>query len=396
MRSLWTLDPQIHFLNHGSFGACPRAVIAHQRAWQDRMEREPVAFLAGAMFGLLDEARTKLAAFLGCDEDGLVFVGNATSAVNAVLRSLPLAAGDEVIITSHGYNACNNAVAYVCERAGAKMVTATLPFPIADPQQAVDAITAAVTPRTKLLLVDHVTSPTALVLPIADIAAACAERGVDVLVDGAHAPGMLPLDIEALGVAYYTGNCHKWLCAPRGAALLWVRPDLQPSVRPTVISHGANMPRPGHTRLQDEFDWPGTLDPSAWLTIPFAIDYLGGLLPGGWTEIRARNHALALAARALLCEALAAVLPEGPPAPASMIGNLVTLPLPDATDDAPTSAFVMDPLKARLFDVHRIEVPIMTWPAPPRRMLRISAQLYNELDDYAALATALRAEGVIA
>ncbi|EDM75074.1 isopenicillin N epimerase, partial [Plesiocystis pacifica SIR-1] len=324
LRPLWTLDPEVRFLNHGSFGACPRAVLEHQQSWRDRMEREPVAFLARAIHAEIDRARARLAEFLGCDEAGLVFVPNATTGVNAVLRSLSFAPGDELVITNHGYNACNNVARYVCERAGARVVVADIPFPIARPEQAVEAIEAALSERTTLALIDHITSPTGLVLPMESILERCAARGVDVLVDGAHAPGHLDLELGALGAPYYTGNLHKWVCTPKGSAFLHVREDRREGLRPSVISHGANMPRADHSRLQDEFDWPGTLDPSAWLSVPFAIDYLAKLVPGGWAEIRRRNRALALAGRACLLEALG----QDAAAPDSMIGNLVALPLP--------------------------------------------------------------------
>ncbi|NVB38886.1 aminotransferase class V-fold PLP-dependent enzyme [Pseudenhygromyxa sp. WMMC2535] len=392
LRAHWTLDPEVRFLNHGSFGACPRAVLDHQQAWRDRMEREPVAFLARALYAELDAARDALARFLGCAGAGLAFVTNATTGVNAVLRSLKLDPGDELVITNHGYNACNNAVRFVCERSGAVVREARIPFPIHSPDQAVAAIEAVLGPRTKLAVIDHITSPTGLVLPIPAIAEALAARGVDLLVDGAHAPGQLDLDLDALGVAYYTGNCHKWLCTPKGAAFLYVREDRRAQVRPLTISHGANMARPGHTRLQDEFDWPGTHDPSAWLSVPFAIDYLATLVPGGWPELRAHNRGLALAARDRLC----ATLGVAPPAPDEMIANLAALPLPPATAGEPASAFAPDPLQLRLFEVHRIEVPIVSWPRPPARLLRISAQLYNDLADYEALISALGREGALA
>nr|WP_275943117.1 aminotransferase class V-fold PLP-dependent enzyme [Pseudenhygromyxa sp. WMMC2535] len=356
------------------------------------MEREPVAFLARALYAELDAARDALARFLGCAGAGLAFVTNATTGVNAVLRSLKLDPGDELVITNHGYNACNNAVRFVCERSGAVVREARIPFPIHSPDQAVAAIEAVLGPRTKLAVIDHITSPTGLVLPIPAIAEALAARGVDLLVDGAHAPGQLDLDLDALGVAYYTGNCHKWLCTPKGAAFLYVREDRRAQVRPLTISHGANMARPGHTRLQDEFDWPGTHDPSAWLSVPFAIDYLATLVPGGWPELRAHNRGLALAARDRLC----ATLGVAPPAPDEMIANLAALPLPPATAGEPASAFAPDPLQLRLFEVHRIEVPIVSWPRPPARLLRISAQLYNDLADYEALISALGREGALA
>lgn len=384
---LWTLDPGISFLNHGSFGACPRAVLEHQQRLRERLEREPVTFLAREIEGLLDGARAALAGFVGAAPEDLVFVTNATSGVNAVLRSLAFRPGDELLTTNHAYNACRNALHFVAERAGARVVVAEVPFPIGGPGEAVAAILARVTPRTRLALIDHVTSPTGLVLPIAEVVAELAARGVDTLVDGAHAPGMLALDLGALGAAYYTGNCHKWLCTPKGAAFLWVRRDLQPAIRPLTISHGANSPRTDRSRFLLEFDWTGTGDPTAVLSIPEAIRYLGSLLPGGWPELRAENRAKVLAGR----EAIGERLGIPPPAPPEMIGSLGTLPLPGGSPVArgARDPFAIDPLQDALLERHRIEVPVFAWPSPPRRAVRISAQLYNRPEEYAALAEAL-------
>jgi isopenicillin-N epimerase len=383
LRGHWTLDPELRFLNHGSFGATPAAVLDEQRAWRDRMERGPVQFLARDLPRLLDEARGELARFVGADPGGLVFVPNATTGVNAVLRSLRLDAGDELVTTDHAYNACRNALDYAAERHGARVVVVRVPFPLASADAIVDGVVAALTPRTRLVVVDHVTSETGLVLPIERIAAELAVRDVDLLVDGAHAPGMLGLDLEVLGAAYYTGNCHKWICAPKGAAFLSVRADRRAGVRPQVISHGANTPRAGFTRLQDEFDWCGTDDPTAWLSVPASIRFLDRLLPGGWPELRARNKALVVRGRELLCEALGI----DAPCPEELLGSLASVPLPPL----PGGPREPDPLHAWLYSEHRIEVPVMNSRLLGVRLLRISAQAYNAEEEYQALADALRA-----
>jgi isopenicillin-N epimerase len=387
LAGLWALDPKVVFLNHGSFGACPHEVLAHQAALRSEMEAEPVRFLSREIDERLDAARAALAAFLGADADDLAFVTNATSGVNAVVRSLAFAAGDELLTTDHAYNACRNALDFAAARSGARVVVAAVPFPVASPEPVLEAVLARVTPRTRLALLDHVTSPTGLVLPIERLIAALAARDVDVLVDGAHAPGMVPLNLATLGATYYAGNCHKWLCAPKGSAFLWVRRDRQADVRPLTISHGANMPRPGRSRFRVEFDWTGTSDPTAWLTVPRAIAYVGALLPGGWPAVMARNRALALQARRRLCAAAG----TPPPCPDDMIGSLAGVILPDGPP-AEIGWRRPDPLQRRLFEAWGIEVPVMSWPAPPRRLVRVSAQLYNTDEDVARLADALAKE----
>ena len=386
LRAHWTLDPAVVFLNHGSFGACPRAVLAEQDRLRAQMEREPVQFFVRDLGALLDAARADVAAFVGARPDDLVFVRNATAGVNAVLGSLRLQPGDELLTTDHVYNACHNALLHLCARSGARVVVAPVPFPISGPDEALAAVLAGVSARTRLALIDHITSPTGVVLPIVEIVAALAERGVDTLVDGAHAPGMLPLDLDALGAAYYTGNFHKWVCAPKGAAMLHVRRDRQAALHPTVISHGYRSVRP-RPPLWEEFDWTGTDDPSPWLCVPTAIRWLGQLLPGGWPELRARNRGLLREGR----DILAAALGVRPPVPDAMLGNLAALPLPDGSAP-PSSSLYADPLQLALHDRHRVEVPVPPWPAAPRRLIRISAQVYNKRSDYEALAAALQIE----
>ena len=384
MKELWTLDPSIVFLNHGSFGATPKRVQELQGELRARMERNPMQFFLRDLEGLLDETRAGLGAFVAAAPEDLVFVPNATTGVNAVLRSLRFEPGDELLTTDQEYNACKNVLDFAAARDGARVVVAKVPFPLASEDEVVAAIEAAVTPRTRLLLVDHVTSPTGLVFPIEKIAASVAARGIEVLVDGAHAPGMVDLSLERLAphVAYYTANCHKWLCTPKGAAFLWVRRDKQPKIRPHVISHGANVARADRSRYLVEFDWVGTVDPTAALCIPASIDFLEMAAP----DFRQRNRALALAARGILCDALGVP----PPAPDAMIGSLAAVPLPDGAAAA-SSPLAIDPLQAKLFEEHRIEVPVVAWPAPPKRLVRVSAQLYNTREQYELLARALGA-----
>jgi isopenicillin-N epimerase len=386
-RDFWPLDPKVTFLNHGSFGSCPRPVLKFQQALQERLERQPVAFLIDEFEALWDEARRTLAQFVGTDAEDLVFVPNATAGVNTVLRSLEFKRGDELLVTDHEYNACRCTLDYAAARAGAHVVVVKIPFPLASSQQVVDAVLECVTQRTRLALLDHVTSSTGLVLPLEKIVRELSARGVETLVDGAHAPGMIPLDLKKLGATYYTGNCHKWLCTPKTAALLYVQRDRQDKIRPLAISHGANSPRKDRSRFLLEFGWTGTGDFSAWLSVPESLRQVGALLPGGWTVVMRRNRALALAARCVLCDVLNVL----PPCPDEMIGSLAAVPLPDmpAADGAKISNG-LDPLRERLLREHGIEVPVFPWPAPPKRWLRVSAQLYNSLPQYEKLARVLQ------
>jgi isopenicillin-N epimerase len=400
----WPLDPQITFLNHGSFGACPWPVLHAQSEWRARMEREPVRFLATELEGHLDRGRARLGEFLGADPDDLAFLPNATAGVNTVLESLDLRAGDEILATDHDYNACLNAIRFVTDRAGARAVVARVPFPVASEDDVVEAILAAATPRTRLAVISHVTSPTALVFPIQKIVAALAARGIDTLVDGAHA-GMVPTNLVTLGAAYYTGNAHKWMCAPKGAAFLHVRRDRQASIRPLVISHGANSARTDRSRFRIEFDWTGTADPSPFLALAAALDFFDALVPGGLLEAGAMNRETVLIGRRRLLDAF----PQPEPAPESMIGSMASIELPpdlppemhEMPDGAPPKAtWPLDPLHDHLLEAYAIEVPTYTWPHTPheagaslppgrRRLLRISAQLYNEAAQYERLAGVL-------
>jgi isopenicillin-N epimerase len=252
---LWPLDPAVDYLNHGSFGACPRAILERQSELRLRLEHEPVDFLVRALPSLLAEARVALAGFVGADGDDLAFVPNATAGVNAVVRSLAFSPGEELLTTDHAYAACKKTLDYVASRTGARVVVARVPFPLGGEDDVIEPVLAAVTPRTRLAMLDHVTSPTALVFPIERLVAGLSARGVDTLVDGAHALGMIPLDLARLGAAYYTANAHKWLCAPKGAAFLHVRKDRQKGLHPVAISHGYAG---GEARFKDEFDWTGT------------------------------------------------------------------------------------------------------------------------------------------
>jgi isopenicillin-N epimerase len=427
LRRHWILEDETVFLNHGSFGACPRPVLEAQARLRERMEREPARFFTREAPELLGRAREALGAFVGADPDDLAFVPNVTSALNAVLRSFPLRPGDEILLTDHEYNATRNAAVHAAQERAAGVRVAQVPFPLpgnAGSEAVVAAVLEQVGPRTRLAVLDHVTSATGLVFPIGHLVSELRARDVEVLVDGAHAPGMLPLDLRALGAAFYAANCHKWLCAPKGVGFLWVRRDLRAGVRPAVISHGANAPiAPGRDRFRAEFDWTGTDDPTPALCVPDALRFLATVVPGGAAEVRERNHRLALEARRIVADALGTALPcrddligslaslPVPPSRDDLIGSLASLPVPPSRDDligslaslpvppgvglpgaAASSALGLDPLHEALYR-RGIQVPVVSCPAHPGRLLRVSAALYNERSDYERLAAALRELG---
>ncbi len=373
MRDLFGLDPEAAFLNNGSYGACPLRVLAAQEAIRREMEHQPVAFFTDALPARIRAAAATLARFLGAAAEDLVFVENATAGMNAVLRSLAFAPGDEILTTDHVYGAVRNVLTHLERREGARVVEAALPWPATGDDAVVAAITAAFGPRTRLLVIDHIASRSALILPVARLAALARARGVPVLVDGAHAPGQIALDVPGLGADWVVGNCHKWLFAPKGAAFLWARRDAQDGLVPPVISHGFGA---GFTAA---FDWVGTRDPSAWLAVPQGIAFLEGL---GSERVRARNHALVLA----MAETLAAAWGSELGAPRDSFAAMATLRVPGpwpATWEAGRA------LRRRLWEAHRVEVPVM--PGGNALWVRLSAQVFNVPDEYRRLAAALPA-----
>lgn len=372
IRDEWLLEPQTTFLNHGSFGACPRRVLVAQDRWRTRMEAEPVRFIVDELPGEVRRVAARLGAFMGARGQDVVPVENATTGVNAVIQSFDLRAGDEIVTTSHVYGAVNKTLRHHAKRAGAAVIEADVPFPIASADQVVDAVAAALTPRTKLAVLDHVTSFSGLVYPIEALVGLCRARGIPVLVDGAHAPGLLPLDLEALGADWYTGNLHKWVFAPKGCAFLWAREDRQRDLHPTVISHGYGA---GFTA---EFDFTGTKDATPWLALDAALDFVAWL---GVDEMRAYQRRLAEEAAQRCVAAWGIELPS----PASMRAAMVTMPWPGPSEGTDAEAKARHD---RLLSEHGIEVPVFTWFR--RCWLRISAQVYNEAGEYDRLVAALR------
>jgi isopenicillin-N epimerase len=345
------------------------------------------------MYPYLDRARASLAAVVDARPEDLVFVPNATTGVATALASIDLAPGDEVLAPHQEYPACLNNAHRIAERVGARVVSPRLPFPVADPDQIAEAVLGAVTPRTRVALLSHVTSPTGLILPVEQIVPALRERGIATLVDGAHGPGFHPLSIQALDPDFYTANCHKWLCSPKGSAFLYVRSGLQKSVRPVVLSNFARTGHPTRAFFQTEFDYVGTDDITPYLAIHDAIEFMGCLVPGGLAGLMEHNRRLALDARRVLTRSLRIE----PPAPESMLGALVALLLPmhDPALDARVVArptIYADAMQDALYDRHAIQVPVWRFGPEKRRILRISAQAYNTLEQYEHLAGAVEQE----
>jgi isopenicillin-N epimerase len=381
MRAEWALDPEITYLNHGTVGAVPRRVLAAQQAIRDGVERRPSQFLLRDLSGLVGKPRDTptlmriaaghVATFIGAREPDVVFVDNATTGVNAVLRSLPFDAGDELLLTDHNYGATARIAAFVARERQARVVTVPVPYPAFDPNHLVDAIAGAITSRTRVAVVDHITSETALIFPLNAIADACRSRGVAVLVDGAHAPGVLPLDVPALGVDWYVANLHKWAHAPRSSGFLWAHPSRQAALHPAVISWGLDQ---GFTA---EFDWVGTRDPSPWLAAPQGLRFLNDL---GYADVRAYNHDLAWTAATLLCDRWGTTLGVR----RDDIGAMVTLPLPARLGSTPADAAQLR--DGLLFD-DWIEVQVHSGHG--RLWTRVSAQIYNDRADLERLGDAV-------
>jgi len=380
--SQWMLDPSVVYLNHGTVGAPPRRVLEAQQSIRDEIERQPskalLRELSAVSIGMprqeaprLRAAALQVASFVGAREEDLVFVENATTGLNAVLRSFPLREGDEVLVTDHGYGGVVNAAVFHAGERGASVRVAELPPASRGKGAFADAVVSAIGPRTRLAVIDHVASESALLLPIEEIAARCRERGVAVAVDGAHAPGAIPLDVPSIGADWYVGNLHKWAYAPRSSAFLWAAPGRQEGLHPPVISWGIGR---GWTT---EFDWVGTRDPSAYLAAPAAIAFMKEL---GIDAMRAYNHGLAWEGARLLGTAWG----TWPGLPESMVGTMATVPLPERLGSSKEDA-------ARLRDAllweHRIEIQLHAWQR--RLWVRISTQIYNELSDVERLANAI-------
>ncbi len=383
LKSLWHLDPNLVFLNHGSFGACPKDLLQQQNEYRKQLETSPIHFMVHVLPTLLADNKQALAELLHCQSSALFFIQNATQGVQTALNHLPVQAGDEIIYSNHIYGACRNQLVVLAQQKGLVLKEVQYPFVGLQAQDIVDAFTAAVTPKTKAILIDHITSPTAIVQPIEPIIDFARQRGIYTIVDGAHAPGQIPLHLDQLQADFYTGNCHKWLCTPKGCAFLWVNPRFE-LVLPTVISHGLSAP--ADLRMQAMFDWTGTQDFTPFLCLGDSIRWMNTRMTGGLSAVMAHNHQLAIKGRDVLMDMLGIELQ---PVADDLLGAMASLPISDEGIIESVGFNMPLPLQRMLFDLG-VEVPIIPWPKRPHRLVRISAQIYNEIGEYVRLGEVLR------
>ncbi|MCH7990155.1 MAG: aminotransferase class V-fold PLP-dependent enzyme [Planctomycetes bacterium] len=381
MRSAWSLPDDVTYLNHGSFGPSPRVVQEANRDWSARLESEPMDFFVRQMEHHLDEAADRLGRFIGANGKDLIFVDNATFGMNIVATSIALKPDDEVLVTDHEYGAVLRIWQHTCKQTSAKVVVKSLPFPMNSDDEIVSALMDGVSEQTKLIVVSHVTSPTAVILPVEKICRAAKKIGIPVCIDGPHAVAMIPLNLKQLGCDYYAASCHKWLSAPFGSGFLYVAPRRQQNLKPVMISWGGSLSgRPKNWK--DEFTWSGTRDPAAFLAIPAAIDFLEEY---GFQKFREQTHSLAHYARQRITELTGteAFVPDSP----DWYGSMITLPIPASGDPSPEGG-KRDPLQDILWDEYKIEVPVIHWKG--RRFVRISCHLYNTEEEIDRLVNTMK------
>jgi isopenicillin-N epimerase len=373
LKSEFLLDPNVVFLNHGSFGACPKRVFDEYQRWQLELERQPVEFLGRRITALLAEARAKLAEYVGAAADEVVYFPNPTTAINMVARSLNLKPGDEILTTDHEYGAMDRTWRFVCNKTGARYIHCPIPLPVTSPEEFVEMFWAGVTERTRVIFISHMTSPTALTLPVKEICRRAREAGLLSVVDGAHAPGQISLHLAELGADLYTGACHKWLGGPKGAAFLYARREVQAWLEPLVVSWGWESETPSSSQFIDYHEWQGTRDIAAFLATPAAILFQA---EHDWSAVRAECHALASETRRRLNDltGLAPICPDSP----DWFGQMAAIRLPPVD---------INSLKERLYGDHRVEVPVFKWNVQP--FMRVSFQGYNSRADVERLMTAL-------
>jgi isopenicillin-N epimerase len=370
LRQHFLLDPAVVFLNHGSFGACPIPVFEAYQQWQRELECQPVDFLGRRADDLLDDARSKLAAYINCDVDEIIFVPNATVGINTIARSLDLQPGDEILATNQEYGAIDRTWTFVCGKTGAHYIHQSIPLPVTTSEAFVETFWSAVTPRTRVIAICHITSPTALIYPVAEICRRAREAGILTVIDGAHTPGQIPIDLKALDADFYSGNYHKWLCAPKGSGFLFAKREHHPMIDPLIISSGWVE----GASFVEQNQWQGTRDIAAFLSVPAAIEFQAA---HDWDTVRQECHQLASEARARLSEwsGLEPISPDSP----DWFAQMITLPLP------PCDTAVV---KQRLYDEFHVEVPLTQWE--DKAGIRISFQGYNTMDDLNQLLNGLK------
>lgn len=376
LKKQFLLDPTVTFLNHGSFGATPKPVFREYQRWQRELEKQPVEFLGRRSTQLLAEARAALGDFLGTHGDNLVFTQNVTISLNIIARSLELEAGDEVLGTNHEYGAIDRTWRFLSRERGFTYINQPIPTPLVSEAQVVEDFWKGVTARTRVICISHITSPTALILPVQEIIRRARERGILTIVDGAHAPGQIPLHLDSLGADFYGGNLHKWLCAPKGAGFLYARPEVQNLLKPLVVSWGYESEMPGASTFVDHHEWLGTRDLAAFLSVPAAIHFQQ---ENNWDEVRESCHQLLRVAQGRICELTGLAPLHAARSAQAWFAQMATAPLPADTEIAT--------IKTRLYDEFRIEVPVLEWNG--NKLARISVQGYNTMRDVDELCRAL-------
>jgi len=384
--SLWKLRRNAVQLDHASFGGCPQKVMTAQDDVRYLIESDVYGFIERDYTLALRRSKETLAIFLNADLGGLSLLPGVTHALNVIIQSQSFEPGDELLTISHAYSSTLMILKHVAKRDQAKVVVANVPFPVTSPDEVLETLLACVTVRTRFAVIDHVTSRTSLILPVEQMVGQLSARGVDTLVDGAHAPGAIEVDLDRINAAYYVGDCHKWMCTPRGSGFMHIRRDRLSDIKPLIVARSAYENEPAKiSDLERHFDWLGTADPSACLSVPAAISFLDTTIPGGRYAYAGRNHELAVVARKLLCEAFGIA----EPCPEHMIGSMASIRLPDPIGPRVEARHL--PLQQTLWNKYRIEIPIYSWPSYPKRVLRFSVQAHNHVDQYIYLAKALKA-----
>ncbi len=374
LRKHFLLDPSVTFLNHGSFGATPKPVFREYQRWQRELERQPVEFLGRRFTQLLAESRAELGKYLGTHADNLIYTQNVTISLNIVARSLELGAGDEVLTTDHEYGAIDRTWRFLSSERGFKYINQPITTPLTTTEKFIEEFWQSVTPRTRVICLSHITSPTAIIFPVKEIIQLAREKGILTVIDGAHVAGQIPLHLDSLGADFYGGNLHKWLCAPKGAGFLYARPEVQNLLKPLIVSWGYESESPSGSNFIDYNEWWGTRDPAAFLAVPAAIEFQR---ENDWDSVRESCHQLVGEAQQRICE-LTGLAPLHSSTD-SWFGQMATASLPADTDNLV--------LKNQLYDEYRIEVPLVEWNG--KKLVRISVQGYNSRRDIDKLCQAL-------